>query len=89
MASRGFSKALRAPVARRFSVSAVPRRSFVSGVAARPTVSTAARAAVAAPVTQQTRGLKTIDFAGTKETVYGAFITMILVMDKEESRLLI
>lgn len=49
-------------------LSAPARRTFVSALnaSARPT---AARAAVAS--TQQVRGVKTIDFAGTKEDVYG------------------
>ena len=65
MASRQFSRALRSPLAKQFSAPA--RRTFASAVnaAARRPV---ARAAVAA---QQVRGVKTIDFAGTKEKVYG------------------
>jgi ketol-acid reductoisomerase len=48
---------------------AVPRRTFVTAVRARPSAATAsaARSAVVVPV----RGVKTIDFAGTKEKVYG------------------
>lgn len=60
----------------------------MSGVAARPTVSTAARAAVAAPVSQQTRGLKTIDFAGTKENVYGSFDTTSLGVENKDAGLI-
>jgi ketol-acid reductoisomerase len=66
MASRQFSRALRSPLAKQFAAPA--RRTFVSAVNAagrRP----AARAAVAA--SQQVRGVKTIDFAGTKEKVFG------------------
>jgi hypothetical protein len=65
MASRTFSRALRSPLARQLSAPA--RRTFVSAInaSARPT----ARAVVAS--TQQVRGVKTIDFAGTKEDVYG------------------
>lgn len=66
MASRTFSRALRSPLARQLSAPA--RRTFVSAInaSARPT----ARAVVVAS-TQQVRGVKTIDFAGTKEDVYG------------------
>ena len=66
MASRQISRALRSPLAKQFNAPA--RRTFVSAINAasrRP----AARAAVA--VSQQVRGVKTIDFAGTKEVVYG------------------
>jgi hypothetical protein len=67
MASRTFSRALRSPLAKQLSAPA--RRTFVSALnaSARPT---AARTVVAA---QQVRGVKTIDFAGTKEDVYGEF----------------
>ena len=66
MASRTFSRALRSPLAKQLT-SAPARRTFVSALnaSARPT----ARAAVAS--SQQVRGVKTIDFAGTKEDVYG------------------
>jgi ketol-acid reductoisomerase len=50
---------------------AVQRRTFVSALnTARAGVAAAPRAAVSSQV-QQVRGIKTIDFAGTKETVYG------------------
>ena len=68
MASRSFSRALKSPLSRQLISPAVQRRSLASaariGLAARtqPVVSTSI---------QQNRGLKTIDFAGTKETVYG------------------
>ena len=69
MASRSFSKSLRMPMARQVAVS--QQRTFVAassavraGLAARP-------APVAAPVRQQARGVKTIDFAGVKEDVFG------------------
>lgn len=48
---------------------AVPRRTFVSAARARPSAATAS--AVRSPVTVPARGVKSIDFAGTKETVYG------------------
>lgn len=72
MASRGFSKALRAPMARQLTGgSATQQRTFI---AARSLVraSTQASKVAAAPVQQQqTRGVKTVDFAGHKEDVYG------------------
>jgi ketol-acid reductoisomerase len=67
MAARTFSRAVRSPLAKQFSAPA--RRTFVSAINAssRPL---AARAVVGASQ-QQVRGVKTIDFAGTKEKVYG------------------
>jgi hypothetical protein len=70
MNGRSLSKAIRLPIARQ----AVPvqRRTIVSAfrtAAARPTVR-AAPAAPAAPAVQ-TRGVKTVDFAGHKEVVFG------------------
>ncbi|PGH00342.1 ketol-acid reductoisomerase, mitochondrial [Blastomyces parvus] len=75
MSARPVAKALRGPVARSLSTaSSIPRRSFVSAAvsaSARPAAASALRAAfITAPSAQQTRGVKTIDFAGTKETVY-------------------
>lgn len=71
MSARGFSSAVR-PVARQLTKSAVQRRTFVAamGAATRATAAVA-RPALAGPVQQQTRGVKTIDFAGVKEDVYG------------------
>ena len=77
MASRTFSRALRSPLARQLSTPA--RRTFVSAINA--SARRTARAAVGPA--QQTRGLKTIDFAGTKEDVYGTLynFTSILYND--------
>lgn len=59
------------PVARQLR-SAAQRRTFVSAVGAATRATAAvARPAFAAPMQQQTRGVKTIDFAGVKEDVYG------------------
>lgn len=60
------------PAARQLTKTAAQRRTFVSamGAATRATAAVA-RPAFAAPFQQQTRGVKTIDFAGTKEDVYG------------------
>jgi hypothetical protein len=70
MASRTFSRALRSPLAKQLSAPA--RRTFVSALKARPT---AARTVAAA---QQVRGVKTIDFAGTKEQVYGEYLKLLI-----------
>lgn len=70
MASRSFSKALRSPMARQLT-SATQQRTFI---AARSLVRASAqvnKAFVAAPAQQQVRGVKTVDFAGHKEDVYG------------------
>lgn len=71
MASRTASKALRSSVAKQLASPTVHRRTFVSAInaAARPTLAAAPKTAFAA--VQQTRGVKTIDFAGHKEVVYG------------------
>ena len=72
MASRSFTKALRSPLARQVAAPAVQRRTFVAAAGAvRASFAQARPAAVAGPAQQQTRGVKTIDFAGTKEDVYG------------------
>jgi len=69
MASRTLSKALRSPMAKQIATPFVQRRTFVAAInaASRPIV---AKSAVAQ---QQTRGIKTVDFAGTSEIVYGTF----------------
>lgn len=74
MASKNFSKALRGPLSRQLASPAVQRRTFVSAInaAARPAAVAATRAA--RPAQQQTRGVKTIDFAGSKEEVWGEFL---------------
>ncbi|EZF30725.1 ketol-acid reductoisomerase [Trichophyton mentagrophytes] len=68
MAARPLARAVARHVSQ--SASAVSRRSFIAAASSRPTLVAASRAAIASPVTQQIRGVKTIDFAGTKETVY-------------------
>jgi ketol-acid reductoisomerase len=69
MASRSFSKTLRSPLARQVASPRVQQRSFT---AARGLVRAVAAARPAVAVSQQqVRGVKTIDFAGVKEDVYG------------------
>jgi ketol-acid reductoisomerase len=71
MASRTFGTSLRAASKAKVPFQSFPRRSFVSALAARPALTTLAKAALTPSIRQQTRGVKTIDFAGHKETVYG------------------
>lgn len=69
MASRSFSKALRSPLGRQLASPAVQRRTFIAAMGALRT--TALAGPRTAPAAQQVRGVKTMDFAGSKETVYG------------------
>lgn len=70
MASRTFSKSIRSPLARQLASGHIQQRTFI---AARQLVRAAVArpAAIAGPAQQQVRGVKTIDFAGTTEDVYG------------------
>lgn len=68
MAARTFSRAVRSPLAKQLNAPA--RRTFVSALKA----SSRPVAARAVASTQQVRGVKTIDFAGVKEDVYGKFL---------------
>lgn len=70
MSSRSFSRAARSPLARQLTSPAVQRRTFVSALNGVRATAVTARPAVPA-LQQQTRGVKTIDFAGSKEEVYG------------------
>lgn len=70
MASRPVTRALRQS-ARQLAAAPAQKRTFVSALSA-GAKKAAPRAAVTSQF-QQTRGVKTIDFAGTKETVYGRF----------------
>lgn len=74
MASRSFSRALRSPLSRQLISPAVQRQTFISASQyARVTLAAQLKPTVGTTI-QQSRGLKTIDFAGTKETVYGKCI---------------
>ena len=71
MASRSFSRALRSPLTRQLAAPAAQRRTLISASrTARTGLATALKPSVAGSL-QHSRGLKQIDFAGTKETVYG------------------
>ena len=81
MSSRTASRALRSSI-KQLATPAVQRRTFVSAVNA--ATRTAPKAAATLPF-QQRRGIKTIDFAGTKETVFGmnfgtAFVEFLLTV---------
>jgi ketol-acid reductoisomerase len=65
--SRTASRALRAAI-QQAAKPAVQRRSFI---AAANTIRSAPKLAVSTGMQQQTRGKKTIDFAGVKEDVFG------------------
>lgn len=70
MASRQAPRALRNAARQLAATAPAQKRSFVSAVNAAKRA--APKAAVSAQF-QQTRGLKTVDFAGHKETVYGSW----------------
>jgi ketol-acid reductoisomerase len=59
-------------MARQLASPAVQRRTFVAA-AGLVRASAVAASRAAAPARQQVRGVKTIDFAGSKEEVYGEF----------------
>lgn len=71
MASKTLARTLRTASKQKITAPSVQKRTIVSALATRPVLAATQRPAFAAPVQQQTRGVKTIDFAGTKETVYG------------------
>ncbi|KAL6865942.1 Bifunctional acetohydroxyacid reductoisomerase [Amphichorda felina] len=70
MASRSFSKSARSPLARQLAAPRVQQRTFIAARNLVRAGAVAARPAVAGPAQQQIRGVKTIDFAGSKEDVY-------------------
>jgi ketol-acid reductoisomerase len=69
MASRPAARALR-QTARQLAATPAQKRTFVTALRAGLT---AAPKPTVTSHFQQTRGKKTIDFAGTKETVYGEY----------------
>lgn len=74
MASKHSTRALR-QLSKQLVAPRVQQRTFVSALnATRPSMA-AARKVAAPAVAQQTRGVKTVDFAGDKEVVYGKFST--------------
>lgn len=78
MTSRPVSRALR-QTARQLAASPAQKRTFVSAL--RAGASAAPKAAVISQF-QQTRGIKTIDFAGTKETVYGNSMSKVSAIEE-------
>jgi ketol-acid reductoisomerase len=73
MASRGFTKVLRAASRQKLPSQSFQRRTWSSSLGARPAIPSAPRATFAGQIQQQVRGVKTIDFAGHKEQVFGEF----------------
>lgn len=74
MASRCVSRALRSSAARQLTAAPAQRRTFVSALGGvRTGAAVSSRLSIAGP-TQQVRGVKTIDFAGSKEKVFGRSI---------------
>ena len=71
MASKQALRTLRAASKQKLPSQSFQKRSFTSALVTRPAVAANARAPLPSPPQQQTRGIKTIDFAGTKETVFG------------------
>ncbi len=73
MASRSFSKALRSPLTRQLVTPVTSRGISIAALkGTRAGVTGAVKAASGGPI-QQIRGVKTIDFAGHKEQVFGNF----------------
>jgi ketol-acid reductoisomerase len=70
MASKTFVRTLRTASKQKISSPSVQKRSIATALTTRPVTAAAPRPAFAAPSQQHTRGVKTIDFAGTKEKVY-------------------
>jgi ketol-acid reductoisomerase len=70
MASRRAPQALRSSLAQLSKSPIANGARFTPALLARASAPSVSRSAVALPL-QQTRGMKTIDFAGTKEVVYG------------------
>lgn len=71
MASRSFNRSLKAPLIRQLISPTIQRRTIV-GLTSHSRISSPSATIYPAVVSrQQTRGVKSIDFAGHKETVYG------------------
>lgn len=87
MASKTFARTLRAASKQKIAAPALPKRTFISAAVSRPVVANAVRAPIAS-IQQQSRGLKTIDFAGVKEDVYGTWVVTKFGVDLTENRAL-
>ena len=71
MASRSFSRALRSSLSHQSTSPVIQRRTLISASKyTRTSLTAPLKPSIISPI-QQTRGVKTIDFAGTKEVVYG------------------
>lgn len=71
MACRSFSRALPSSLTRQLTSPATQRRSLTSASKLARTARITPFKPTFVATLQQTRGVKTIDFAGTKEVVYG------------------
>lgn len=74
MATRSFSRALRAPLTRQLVSPTVQRRTLVALAGSSQINNTSASKRPVTISLQQSRGVKSIDFAGHQETVYGKLI---------------
>ena len=74
MASRSFNTALRSPLMRQFVAPVTARRTFIAASAGIRAGGYGALNTSACRTIQQIRGVKTIDFAGHKEKVFGAIL---------------
>jgi ketol-acid reductoisomerase len=73
MASRSLNRAFRVPLARQSSAPVAQRRMLFSAAEVTRTAPRNVIKVSTSSVRQHARGFKTIDFAGTKEKVYGTF----------------
>ena len=77
MASRSFSKALQKPLQHQWIVKPVQTRAFVSLVAGAKQATVRRPNAPTPRILPSIRGVKTIDFAGSKEQVFGELLSEI------------
>lgn len=71
MASRCFNRALRAPLKRQFTLPSPQRRTLLTALGNAGKATNVFPKSAIGLALQSSRGMKTIDFAGHKETVYG------------------
>lgn len=83
MASKSFARTLRAVSKQTNAAKPVQKRTFSSALAVRPIAGANAKTNSFAASQQQSRGLKTIDFAGTKETVFGMKTSMLVRIEAD------
>ena len=71
MASTIFGRTVKAASKTQVLSQSFRQGTFISGLAVRPASAPLSKFSFAGAIQHQTRGVKTIDFAGSKETVYG------------------